>query len=76
MVVAEQNNLKPVKAMISNAAVHLKLFENKTGNAFFSSGTHRPRELVYYVTTPSLLLHFSKTPSHGKPCLIQLLRRL
>src|SRR5690349_5556226 len=75
MVVAERENLIPVKVLISNSLVHLELFENKEGNLFLSSSNSKPEGTVYYATTPSLFCMFlenqidlqtlfSNTPSH------------
>jgi hypothetical protein len=75
MVIAERENLIPVKVLISNSFIHLELFENREGNLFLSSSTARPEGTVYYATTPSLFCLFlenkidlktlfSNTPSH------------
>src|SRR3954454_6605053 len=75
MVVAEREDLIPVKVLISNSFIHLELFENKEGNLFLSSSTSKPEGTVYYATTPSLFCMFlenqidlqtlfNNTPSH------------
>ena len=75
MVVAERENLVPVKVLMSNSFIHLELFENKEGNLFLSSSTSKPEGTVYYATTPSLFCMFlenqidlqtlfNNTPSH------------
>jgi hypothetical protein len=75
MIVAERENLIPVKVLISNSFVHLELFENREGNLFLSSSTSKPEGTVYYGTTASLFCKFlenkidlqtmfNKTPSH------------
>jgi hypothetical protein len=75
MIVAERENLIPVKVLISNSLIHLELFENEEGNLFLSSGSSKPEGTVYYATTPSLFCMFlenqidlqtlfSYTPSH------------
>jgi hypothetical protein len=75
MVVAEREDLIPVKVLISNSFIHLELFENREGNLFLSSSTSKPEGTVYYATTPSLFCMFmenqiglqtlfNKTPSH------------
>ena len=75
MLVAERENLIPVKVLISNSFIHLELFENGEGNLFLSSSISKPEGTVYYATTPSLFCMFienqidlqtlfNKTPSH------------
>lgn len=75
MLVAERENLIPVKILISNSFIHLELFENGEGNLFLSSSISKPQGTVYYATTPSLFCMFiknqidlqtlfNKTPSH------------
>ena len=58
MIVAERNNLIPVKVLISNSLVHLVLFENNKGNLFLSSETIKPEGTIYYGTTPSSFCMF------------------
>lgn len=58
MVVAEYDNLAPVKVLINNSAVHLELFEGNEGHLFLSSSACKPEGLVYYATTPTLFCKF------------------
>ena len=58
MFIAERSSLMPIKVLISNALVHLELFENKNGNLFLSSVTDNPGGTVYYATMPSVFCSF------------------
>ena len=58
MVVAERENLIPVKVLISNSFIHLELFKNKEANLFLSSSSSKPEGTVYFATTPSLFCMF------------------
>jgi len=58
VIVAERNNLIPVKVLINNSKVHLELFESSNGNLFLSSTATKPEGIVYYATTPSLFCAF------------------
>jgi len=75
MIVAERENLIPLKILISNPFIHLELFENREGNLFLSSSSSKPEGTVYFATTPALFCRFmenqiaiqtlfNKTPSH------------
>ena len=58
MLIAERNNLEPVKILINTQLVRLELFENKNGNLFLASNTLKPGGTVYYATLPSLFFAF------------------
>jgi hypothetical protein len=58
MLVAERDNLNPVKILINNSHVCIELFESKEGNLFLSSCTHEPQGIVYYGVTPSRFCAF------------------
>jgi hypothetical protein len=59
VIVAKQNNLVSVKVLVSNAHIHLELFESSYGaNLFLSSTVRNPKGIVYYAVTPSLFCAF------------------
>jgi hypothetical protein len=58
VIVAERNDLIPVKVLISNSIIHLELFESSNGNLFLASTATKPKGIVYYATTPSLFCAF------------------
>ena len=58
MVIAERENLHPVKLLISNTEIQMALWEDNKGNMFVSSTSARPEGTVYFATTPSLLCQF------------------
>ena len=58
MLIAERNNLEPVKVLISDSLVQLELFQDGEGNLFLSSSTKKPAGMVYYATTTSKLCAF------------------
>jgi len=58
MLIAERNDLQPIKVLISNSMMQLELFENSEGNLFLSSSTKQPPGVVYFATTLSLFCGF------------------
>jgi hypothetical protein len=58
VTVAKQDNLVPVKVLVSNSHIHLELFESNGGNLFLSSTASNPKGIVYYAVTPSLFCAF------------------
>ena len=58
MIIAERENLKPVKVLISNSEIKMALWEDNKGNMFVSSTSASPEGTVYFATTPSLLCQF------------------
>jgi hypothetical protein len=58
VIVAENNNLVPVKVLVSNSLIHLELFESSNKNLFLSSTVRSPKGTVYYAVTPSLFCAF------------------
>lgn len=60
MVVAEHNNLSSLKALVSNAVIHIELFDDREGNLFLSSPASDPDGVVYYATTAVLVYSFTE----------------
>src|SRR5215204_2598015 len=58
MIVAERENLKPVKILIDTIQIQLTVWEDQKGNIFVSTTSIRPQGIVYFATTPSLLCQF------------------
>ena len=58
MIVAEKENLTPVKVLINNTEIHLALLEDHKGNIFVSATSSQPEGIVYFATTPSSLCQF------------------
>ena len=58
MIVAEKENLTPVKVLINNTEIQLELWEDHKGNIFVSATSSHPEGIVYFATTPSSLCQF------------------
>ena len=58
MIVAEKENLSPVKVLINNTEIQLALLEDHKGNMFVSATSCQPQGIVYFATTPSSLCRF------------------
>ena len=58
MIVAERENLKLVKQIVTNAEIDLALWEDNKGNMFVSTQSNKPEGVVYFGSTPSLLCQF------------------
>jgi len=58
MIVAEKENLTPVKVLINNTEIQLALLEDHKGNMFVSATSSQPQGIVYFATTPSSLCRF------------------
>src|SRR4030095_13556996 len=58
MLLAERNDLSPVKVLISKNDFHLELFENENGNLFLSSTCIKPAGTIYFAVTPLVLCRF------------------
>ena len=58
METGEPNELKLVRALVSNSLIHLELYENSKGNLFMAAVCNKPEGTVYYATTPLLLCLF------------------
>jgi hypothetical protein len=58
MIVAEKENLTPVKVLINNTEIQLSLLEDRKGNIFVSATSSQPEGIVYFATTPSSLCQF------------------
>ena len=54
----DHTHLMPIKVLVTNAEVHVELFQNNNGNLFLSSSSNKPKGIVYYATTASLLSAF------------------
>ena len=58
MIVAEKENLKLVKQIVTNTEIGLALWEDNKGNMFVSAQSNKPEGMVYFGSTPSLLCQF------------------
>jgi hypothetical protein len=58
MIVAEKEDLTPVKVLINNTEIQLTLLEDRKGNIFVSATSSQPEGIVYFATTPSSLCLF------------------
>jgi hypothetical protein len=58
VVIAEYNNLIPVKVLVADPANHLQLFKNDEGNLFLCSNCNEPAGIVFYETTPVTFCDF------------------
>jgi hypothetical protein len=61
VIVAERSNLNNIKVLISNAVIHIELFEDRKGNLYLSSPTTDPEGIVHYATTPVLVYSFTES---------------
>ena len=58
MIVAEKENLTPVKVLVNNTEIQLTLLEDNKGYIFVSATSSQPEGIVYFATTPSSLCQF------------------
>lgn len=58
MLLAERNDLNPVRVLISKEDFHLELFENSNGNLFLSSTCIKPSGTIYFAVTTLMLCRF------------------